>query len=276
MTATAPRLRAFLDSAGPAALVEVADAKGSTPRERGAQMLVSAEGIFGTIGGGTLEFMAIDRAREMLREDGQADAKSVFLDVPLGPEIGQCCGGRVSVQIRPIDPVLRQNLVETAEAEDARRPHVYVFGGGHVGHALSSAFALLPLHVTVIETRADALEGMPETVATRLTPVPEQVVRSAPSGSAFVILTHDHALDFLIVSEALVRTDAAYVGMIGSKTKKATFRSWFEKNGGNAADFSRLICPIGGETVKDKRPAVIAALAAAEIMTALFSAVRKA
>ena len=132
------------------------------------------------------------------------------------------------------------------------------------------AFSLLPVRVTVVETRAEALEGMPAGVATKLTSVPEEMVRSAPAGAAFVVLTHDHALDFLIVAEALKRKDAAYVGMIGSKTKKATFRSWYLKSaGGNEADFARLVSPIGGDAVKDKRPAVIAALAAAEIMTAL-------
>ena len=112
---------------------------------------------------------------------------------------------------------------------------------------------------------------MPDDVETRLTPMPEEVVREAPAGSAFVVLTHDHALDFLIVAEALKREDAAYVGMIGSKTKKATFKNWFLKMaGGSEAEFARLVSPIGGDAVKDKRPAVIAALAAAEIMTALF------
>ena len=107
-------------------------------------------------------------------------------------------------------------------------------------------------------------------VETRLTPVPEEMVREAPAGAAFVVLTHDHALDFLIVAEALKRRDAAYVGMIGSKTKKATFKSWFLKTaGGTEDDFARLVSPIGGDAVRDKRPAVIAALAAAEIMTAL-------
>ncbi|MGO4835200.1 xanthine dehydrogenase accessory protein XdhC, partial [Rhizobiaceae sp. 2RAB30] len=205
-------------------------------------------------------------------DEGQRDSRmaGITLDIPLGPEIGQCCGGRVAVGIRPIDEALRQELVSSAEAEDARRPHVYVFGGGHVGLALASAFALLPVETIVVETRADALEAMPDTVTTRLTPMPEEMVREAPAGSAFVVLTHDHALDFLIVAEALKRDDAAYVGMIGSKTKKATFRSWFLKTaGGTEETFARLISPIGGDTVKDKRPAVIAALAAAEIMTAL-------
>jgi xanthine dehydrogenase accessory factor len=124
-----------------------------------------------------------------------------------------------------------------------------------------------------VETRADALEGFPEAVATRLTPMPEEQVREAPPGAAFVVLTHDHALDFLIVAEALRRGDAAYVGMIGSQTKKATFRSWFLKTaGGSEAEFVRLVSPIGGAEVRDKRPTVIAALAAAEIMTALAKA----
>ena len=111
---------------------------------------------------------------------------------------------------------------------------------------------------------------MPSGVKTTLTPVPEEVVRKAEPGAAFIVLTHDHALDFMIVAEALKRKDAAYVGMIGSKTKKATFRSWFLKSaGGTEQEFSHLVSPIGGNTVADKRPPVIAALAAAEVMTAL-------
>lgn len=268
MSTTAKSLRAFLDTAPAVALVEVAEAKGSTPREKGAWMLVSPARIFGTIGGGQLEFMAIDRARQLLTA-GEAQA---MLDIPLGPEIGQCCGGRVEIAVTDVNAARRAELLAAAVAADAARPHVYVFGGGHVGHALASAFSLLPIHVVVVETRADALEGMPDTVESRLTPVPEEMVRDAPDGSAYVVLTHDHALDFLIVAEALRRDDAAYVGMIGSKTKKATFKSWYLKTaGGSEQAFLRLVSPIGGDAVKDKRPAVIAALAAAEIMTALFS-----
>ncbi len=273
-------------------------------------MLVSADRILGTIGGGQLEFMAIDRAREMLaageRADvrhktpppptpphkGEGDSETLtppsplwggvggggvlgeyipeILSIPLGPEIGQCCGGKVDVSVRLVDDATKAELLARADAQDAARPHVFVFGGGHVGQALASAFALLPLRVTVVETRSEALEDMPDGVETELTPVPEAMVRNAPPGSAFVVLTHDHALDFLIVAEALARDDAAYVGMIGSKTKKATFRSWYLKTaGGSEMAFDRLVSPIGGDGVRDKRPAVIAALAAAEIMTAL-------
>lgn len=267
MTATRQRLRAFLASAPDAALVEVRSAAGSTPREAGAWMLVSQAAIFGTIGGGQLEFMAIDRAREMLAASGPSSAR---LDVPLGPEIGQCCGGRVEIDIALADDTLREALVERVGREEALRPHVYLFGGGHVGHALAAALELLPLDVTVVETREDALEGMPVGVRALLTPVPEEAVRAAPAGSAFVVLTHDHALDFLIVAEALRRDDAAYVGMIGSKTKRATFRSWYlAEAGGNEGTLARLVCPIGGAHVRDKRPSVIAALATAELLIAL-------
>jgi xanthine dehydrogenase accessory factor len=321
MTSLVTSLKAFFAAHPGTALVEVTQAKGSTPREKGAWMLVSPAAIFGTIGGGQLEFMAIDKARQMLAralssrhwrgsERGYSEAMvasrdagvslrlsplaiaslpplgpsghpphtgegtaTLTLDIPLGPEIGQCCGGRVEVSIRAVDDKLVQDLMEEAAREDSRQPHVYVFGGGHVGHALATAFALLPVHAVIVETRAEALEGMPPDTRTRLTPVPEEMVAAAPPGSAFVVLTHDHALDFLIVAEALKRNDAAYVGMIGSKTKKATFRSWYMKTaGGTEAGFLRLVSPIGGDQVKDKRPPVIAALAAAEIMTALAAA----
>jgi xanthine dehydrogenase accessory factor len=273
MASTRQGVETFLKQSPAAALIKVAEAKGSTPREKGAWMLVSPKATFGTIGGGQLEFMAIARAREAIvsvSPERKENASGVSLDIPLGPEIGQCCGGHVELSIRHVDAGLRDELTATAAAEDAAYPHVYLFGGGHVGHALASALSLLPLEVTIVETRADALEGMPDAVTTRLTPMPEEAVRAAPAGSAFVVLTHDHALDFLIVGEALKRPDAVYVGMIGSKTKKATCKSWYLKTaGGTEEEFARLVSPIGGSALRDKRPAVIAALAAAEIMTAL-------
>jgi xanthine dehydrogenase accessory factor len=261
-------VNAFLNEAGAAALVEVARAKGSTPREAGALMLVSRAAIHGTIGGGQLEFMAIDQARQMLADN--EGPRELLLDVPLGPEIGQCCGGRVELLIRAVDDEMKAALIRGAAEEDELLPRIYLFGGGHVGQAMAAALSLLPVRVTVVETRADALEGMPAAVETRLTSVPEEMVRDAPSGAAFVVLTHDHALDFLIVAEALKRRDAAYVGMIGSKTKKATFRNWYFKSAhGGESDFARLVSPIGSDAVKDKRPAVIAALAVAEIVAAI-------
>ncbi len=267
MTHSTAALRAFLQASPSVALVEVREAKGSTPREEGAWMLVSLEAIFGTIGGGQLEFLAIARARELI-SDNLANGS---LDIPLGPEIGQCCGGRVALDFRLLDQAEREALVKRAGEAASTFPQVILFGGGHVGHALAAALTPLPVRVLVVETRKEALEDFPDDVETRLAALPEEAVREAPAGTAFVILTHDHALDFLLVAEALARDDAAYVGMIGSKTKRATFKSWYLKNGGDEDRFSKLVTPIGGDAVHDKRPAVIAAMAAAEILTALQS-----
>lgn len=272
MTTLVDRLSEFLAANPHAALVKVISALGSTPREAGAWMLVAPTRIFGTIGGGQLEYMAIDKARQMMRTPTFRKMGTVRLDIPLGPEIGQCCGGRVGLSVRMVDRSLSRDLVADARAEAAALPHVYIFGGGHVGRALVATLGLLPLRPVIVETRAEEVRGLPDDVEARLTPMPEEVVREAPAGSVFLVLTHDHALDFLIVAEALARRDATYVGMIGSKTKKATFRSWYLKTaGGTEASFRRLVSPIGGDAVRDKRPSVIAALAAAEVMTAVAS-----
>jgi len=263
---TPAALRAFL-AAHPATIVaEIAATRGSTPREAGAFMLVAPDAVIGTIGGGALEYMVIDRARQVLRTGEAGDD----LDIPLGPEIGQCCGGRVDIAMRRVDGPPAEALIARLEAEAAARPHVYLFGAGHVGHALAAALAPLPLNVHVVDTRASELVGLPDNVEAVASPMPEAVVRSAPKGSAYAILTHDHALDFLIAFEALKRADSPYVGMVGSRTKRARFRAWYLGEGGDPAALDRLVLPIGGgaypQGLGDKRPAVIAALAAAEIL----------
>ncbi|RDE09080.1 xanthine dehydrogenase accessory protein XdhC [Pelagibacterium lacus] len=262
MSVTPHQVRAFLDRHAHSVLVEVTEAKGSTPREVGAWMLVAAEAEIGTIGGGQLEFLAIARAREAL-ETGEAAAA---LDIPLGPEIGQCCGGRVAIGMRAVNADVAQDVRVRAETDHAKRPHVYVFGAGHVGNALGRALSLLPLRVLVVDNRAAEIARVPEGVEARHVPVAEALVREAPPGSSFVVLTHDHGLDFLIASEALMRGDAAYVGMIGSKTKKAVFRSWLADMGFESGLMDGLTMPIGGSDIRDKRPEVIAALTAAEIL----------
>jgi xanthine dehydrogenase accessory factor len=258
-------IRDFLRRETGCVLVEVTGAAGSTPRDTDAWMLVAADCIFGTIGGGQLEYMAIDHARRALRQGLPAEP----MNVPLGPEIGQCCGGRVGLAFTAMNAELSTQLIVRCDREMASRPHVYIFGAGHVGDALAMALSLVPVRIILVDTREEELSAtnVPG-IETCLTAMPEALVRDAPAGSSFVVLTHDHALDFLITAEALRREDAAYIGMIGSRTKRATFKNWLSREIGRADLFDRLICPIGGTAVKDKRPAVIAALAAAEIMTA--------
>jgi xanthine dehydrogenase accessory factor len=266
MSISSQEISTFL-AAHPAAIVaELTAVRGSSPREAGTFMLISEDAQVGTIGGGALEYMVIDRARQVLRSGAHSDS----LDIPLGPEIGQCCGGRVDVALKRVTAAEAARLAAKLDAEAAARPHVYLFGSGHVGHALARALSALPLRVHVVDTRPDELTNLPDNVETHAVAMPEAVVRSAPLGSGFVILTHDHALDFLIAAEALQRADAPYIGMVGSKTKKARFRSWYLGEGYPAAALDRLVLPIGGaafpQGIGDKRPEVIAALAAAEIL----------
>jgi xanthine dehydrogenase accessory factor len=257
-------IRAFLNKRPDSVLIEVTDVKGSAPRDAGA-WIVARDMIFRTIGGGQLEYMAIDHARKIL-----AGGRDSPMDVPLGPEIGQCCGGRVGLSFRRVNRGLAEDLVAKVDAEIATRPHIYVFGAGHVGDALAYSLSLTPVRVILVDTREAELMAVDAPgVETCLAAMPEQVVRSAPPGSAFIVLTHDHALDFLIVAEALQRDDALYIGMIGSKSKKATFKNWLKREIGSDDLFENLVCPVGGSVVKDKRPEVIAALAAAEVLTAV-------
>lgn len=255
-------LPAFMAAHTESILIDIDGTKGSTPRDAGTFMLVSPTGIWGTIGGGQLEYMAIDNARLLLAGGGLAT-----LDIPLGPEIGQCCGGRTLLSFRRLTASLADTLHRRLADERASHPHVTLFGAGHVGEALVKALSPLPFIVTVVETRADELKGLPDTVRARLTPLPEAEVTALPAGGAALVLTHDHALDFLIGRAALARTDLAYVGMIGSATKRATFAHWLKREGEDKALLERLVLPIGGTRVRDKRPAVIAALVAAELLT---------
>ncbi len=255
----------------PLILVDCVKTAGSTPREKGAWMLVGADELLGTIGGGQLEFIAIDTARQMLRK-GEAKRE---IDVPLGPDIGQCCGGKVSLSLQFVTGEIAKKIQNRLGREQSQFPHVYIMGAGHVGRALAHALALLPLTTIIVDTRADTLLDLPHNIETRFSALPESIVREAPANSAFIVLTHDHALDFMITREALLRCDASYVGMIGSKTKKAAFASWMKKQGwinkqedgeDTKVPMHMLNCPIGVEKIADKRPEVIAALVAAEIL----------
>jgi xanthine dehydrogenase accessory factor len=257
--------RHLLATGTPAIHVEIAAVRGSSPRDPGAWMLVTATDCAGTIGGGQLEYIALDRARQMLRHGLPAER----MDVPLGPEIGQCCGGHVTLALAPLTPARAAELLARLDAEHAARPHVLIFGAGHVGRALAAAMALLPVRGVLIDQRPTELALAPPGTEARLAALPEAEVQAAPPGSAFVVLTHDHALDFLVADAALARGDASYIGLIGSASKRARFRAWRTREGAaRRTALAGLTCPIGGPS-GDKRPAVIAALTAAEIVAAL-------
>lgn len=239
--------------------IRIVEAKGSTPRNLGCEMLVTPNHIFGTIGGGQLEWIATKHARILIETNKQNDRQKIAL----GPEIGQCCGGSVTLSY---ERVFAENLHTVLSPAETSLPIVQIHGAGHTGKALVKVLELLPFELIIIDSRADSL---PETVVgTNVihSPLPEENVRKAAPNTAFVIFTHEHHLDFLIAAEALRRKDAAYVGMIGSKTKKAVFSNWLKDNDYDPGLMDHLTCPIGATTIKDKRPEVIAAMVAAELL----------
>ena len=243
-------LRALTDlerDGEPAVLVTVVTARGSTPREAGCKMVVTRTAQYDTIGGGNLEFTCVEAARRML--DGAPGP--VLRDLPLGPELGQCCGGHVSVLFEPIRPALT---------------HAAVFGAGHVGQALVALLGGLPMRVNWIDTRADALAGAPAGVAARHTVDPAREVASLPAGAIVLVMTHDHQIDFDIIAAALPRADFAAVGLIGSETKRVRFVRRLTRTGVASDAIDRLICPIGIPGAGGKLPAEIAISVAAQIL----------
>lgn len=255
-------LAEFLAPGEPCILARLETVEGSAPRAQGTFMLISAAHIHGTIGGGFAEFETIQNARRML-EAGLTEDRRIII---LGPDSGQCCGGRLTVLFTALTKQTAAEILTEAEHEDAARRPVMIFGAGHVGKAIARALLPLPMAVTVVETRADELEGLPAGVTPVLSAMPEAELAALPPGAAVLILTHDHALDFLIAREALLIDGLSYVGMIGSATKRASFAGYLKREGASPARLDRLVLPIGGSAVKDKRPAVIAAMVAAELL----------
>ena len=273
MSGLAATLRALLQRAEPAVVVSVTEVKGSTPREAGTHMVVTAKASHGTIGGGSLEWEAIGRARALL----DSDQSSVAMKLPLGPELGQCCGGFVSLRLQRADQALSEELAAQEERERQTLPLVLLFGAGHVGKALARALAPLPLRVRWLDGRADAFPdpAVPGVDVVRSGQLLDEV-EAAPAGAAYLVLTHSHALDSMICAAALQRGDFAYLGLIGSRTKRKQFERGFRDLGIPQAQIDRLVCPIGGGRIRDKRPAVIAALAAAELLHVLADVAAKA
>ncbi len=252
---------------GRAALVTVTEARGSSPREPGARMVVRPDGCFsGTIGGGALEWTALAEAKALLQANGAPAMR--MLDVALGPDLGQCCGGRVSLSIERFDISTLPDVENFAQAErnQEQRTPLLLFGAGHVGRALVRALAPLPFKVTWIDSRHGAFDDAPQGIATVLTDEPLGMLAQASDGAFILVMTYSHALDLDLVMEALRAERFAYVGLIGSETKRARFVAAMGKGGLAPSQVARLICPIGVPGIGDKSPAAIAASTAAQLL----------
>jgi len=277
MTLPPSRLaRRCLASGEPFTVIAIASAEGSAPREAGAAMVVSAQAVAGTIGGGRLEWDAIAAARDMLKKAGKTrtNNETLYHVVSLGPDIGQCCGGRVRLAMTPGGLAETEALETMERAALEARPSVLIYGAGHVGRALAAALAPLPLKVSLADAREEELAAVADGRIERVrSDKLSDLAAAAPAGAAHAVMTHSHALDSLIAAAVLEQGRHAYLGLIGSRTKKALFFRAFRELGLPEAAIAQVACPIGGGAVRDKRPEVIAALAAAEIVTALLGGV---
>ncbi|MCB2095214.1 MAG: xanthine dehydrogenase accessory protein XdhC [Rhodobacteraceae bacterium] len=295
-------LRARLQAQGPVVRVVVAGVAGSAPREAGASMLVWAEGQEGTIGGGALEFTAITQARAML-----AQGRTARLDrLPLGPVMGQCCGGAVvllseiwdearlnelgetDVVARPLPgsgpqmPLAVARMLKRARGQGAlpaqrmmqgwmvepvARPTrmLWIWGAGHVGRALVLVLAPLPdLRITWLDTDAARFPPVPEGVIQRIASNPADLVDEAPDKADHLVLTFSHALD-LELCHRLLTHGFGSLGLIGSDTKRARFRSRLAALGHRPEQIARIVCPIGDPGL-GKHPQAIAVGVAATIL----------
>ncbi|MGM9490927.1 xanthine dehydrogenase accessory protein XdhC [Ideonella sp. YS5] len=251
---------AWLAAGRRAMLVEVVSARGSVPREVGTRMLVAADAVAGTIGGGHLEWQAIARARERL-----AAGENAALDwaVALGPSLGQCCGGALTLRFMPLDEAM-----VGAWPRPAPLFTLHLFGAGHVGRALVRVLAELPCRVVWVDEReAEFPPGplAPNVERVCVEPV-EAEVSNGHAGDAYLVLTHSHALDLALSQAILKRGDFGWFGLIGSASKRARFEHRLRERGVDDALLARMVCPIGLPGIEGKQPGVIAVAVATQLL----------
>ena len=313
--------------------IVVAQVRGSTPREPGAYMLLDAAGVSGTIGGGRLEWEALEAARQMLQQGVRA---ARLVNRVLGIDLGQCCGGVVAVwlecfpqgslaQLQELAarlPAGAAVLSSTADADGVRQslysasnladsaaqavmslyslprsqatarvlrigageiaflermdeeyPAVWLYGAGHVGQALAGMLVQLPLRLQWLDSRTGQFP--PQALDySRSAPEPELVgtVAQAAPGTYFMVMTHDHGLDYDLCRAVLLRADSAWLGLIGSQSKAARFRSRLHRDGFGKQVIDHLVCPIGVTGIHSKWPAAIAVAIATQLMQNLSQA----
>jgi len=253
-------------------LVSVDRVQGSGPREVGAWMAVFPNTLVNTIGGGHLEFQAISEARALLGRPASAQVSqedhALTTRYALGPALGQCCGGVVHLTFERISaadaPALQQRLL-------AKGQPLALFGGGHVGRALVNVLSALPYKVQWVDSRDEIFpEHLPPNVVCEHSDPVHAAVADLPAGASVLIMSFSHAEDLDVVAACLkrqrVQGDLKFVGLIGSKTKWATFQHRLEAKGFTAQELAFITCPIGVSGITGKEPEVIAVAVAAQLL----------
>ena len=254
----------------PAVLVTVQAHRGSVPRQAGAWMAVFADHTLGSVGGGHLEWQAIAQARERL---GGRAGESV-VRYALGPALGQCCGGEVHLQYELLHAADEAALRERFARARRCWPAVAVFGGGHVGQALVRVLASLPLRLHWIDSRDGVFSpDLATQVACEVSDPIDAAVPDLPAQSAVLIMSHSHVQDQAIVMACLTRqrklADLAFMGLIGSQTKWATFSHRLAARGFTDVELAQVTCPIGLPGIVGREPEVIAVSVAAQVLRVL-------
>lgn len=231
--------------------VTVRKTAGSVPRGPGTQMMVWSDRISGTIGGGALEWRAMRHARDMLLSGKDLGQETIAL----GPALGQCCGGSVT-----LDYALAQDL------DPVTATPLWIWGAGHVGRAIAEVTAALPdTEVTLIDNAANRFPpdypGVMQVVAADM----PSLVPHAPAEAHHLIVTYDHHID-LALCHALLSHGFGGCGLIGSATKWARFQARLQDLGHANSLISGISCPIGDPSL-GKHPHAIAVGVAAALLT---------
>lgn len=248
----------------PGVLVTLTEVRGHAPRKAGAKMVVSREWTWGSIGGGNLESVSVERARHLIASGAaRPETLSAALSDKAPYQHGvQCCGGEVTVLLEPL-PVV---------------PAVAIFGAGHVGLELARILARHDLDLHLIDSRPEQLTDerlavLADSIARvhlhRVPVLPEIVLGELPPGTHVLIMTHDHAEDAALCDAVLRQGEWGSIGLIGSSAKWARFRRRLAAEGGHdAAAIARITTPIGLPGLAGKEPAVIAVSVAADLLRA--------
>ena len=231
---------------------KILDVKGSSPNNIDDIILISQDTIFGTIGGGNLEYLVIDEAKKLLNKK----IKNKILSIPLGPGIGQCCGGYVQIELslhkNSKDALKNESLIKNI------KPNLYIFGSGHIGQAIISKLENINFNTFIIDSREDYLNMTNiKDINYLLSKKPWEIVSKLDDNSYFIVLTHSHDFDLKILNEVLKKNNT-FVGLIGSITKQKRFYKRLITNGHNKSIVEKIECPIGIDIGNSKDPNEIA------------------
>jgi len=230
-------------------IATVLGTNGSTPRGTGSKMVISGEHIYDTLGGGHLEFAVIKKARELLV---QGEAMQAIEQFNLAANLGQCCGGVATVML---------------ECMQCERFTLDIYGAGHVAQALIGILAQLPIRIRWIDNRADVFpEQIPANVVKIIDEEPTQQIKHAPNNNNYLILTHNHQLDFELTQAIIKRGDANWLGVIGSDTKAKRFKQRLTHRNFTAEQVKQMTCPVGLKNVTGKLPMEVAISISAQLI----------